>query len=99
MSHIIHVISSSDLASKCCREAGIWYYRILERLASQERKRLGVNDIPVSVLPRVELVSDKHFLDTRGTVGSVVLYYIFMSLCVSVFVLKRISCACVCRRS
>ncbi|XP_044061523.1 retinoblastoma-like protein 2 isoform X2 [Siniperca chuatsi] len=37
----------SDLAAKCCCEAGVWYYRILENRASQERKRLGICDISV----------------------------------------------------
>ncbi|KAG8001383.1 Retinoblastoma-like protein 2 [Nibea albiflora] len=36
---------SNELAAKCCREAGIWYYRILENHASEERNRLGISDI------------------------------------------------------
>ncbi|XP_018522522.1 retinoblastoma-like protein 2 isoform X3 [Lates calcarifer] len=36
---------TKELAVKCCGEAGIWYYRILENLVSQERKRLGISDI------------------------------------------------------
>ncbi|GAA6233456.1 retinoblastoma-like protein 2 isoform X1 [Lates japonicus] len=36
---------TKELAVKCCCEAGIWYYRILENLVSQERKRLGISDI------------------------------------------------------
>ncbi|KAF1393126.1 hypothetical protein PFLUV_G00035230 [Perca fluviatilis] len=39
--------NANDLAAKCCCEARIWYYRILECLASQERKRLGISDISV----------------------------------------------------
>ncbi|XP_070762726.1 retinoblastoma-like protein 2 [Enoplosus armatus] len=35
------------LAAKCCCEAGIWYYRILENLASQEGKGPGISDISV----------------------------------------------------
>ncbi|XP_029311095.1 retinoblastoma-like protein 2 isoform X2 [Cottoperca gobio] len=37
-----------NLAVTCCREAEIWYYRILEALVIQERRRLGVSDIPVA---------------------------------------------------
>ncbi|XP_051235914.1 retinoblastoma-like protein 2 isoform X1 [Dicentrarchus labrax] len=37
--------TTNELAAKCCWEAGIWYYRILENHASQERKRLGISDI------------------------------------------------------
>ncbi|XP_038557640.1 retinoblastoma-like protein 2 isoform X2 [Micropterus salmoides] len=36
---------TNELATKCCCEARIWYYRILENHASQERKRLGISDI------------------------------------------------------
>ncbi|TMS13363.1 retinoblastoma-like protein 2 [Larimichthys crocea] len=36
---------SNELAAKCCCEAGIWYYRILENHASEERNRLGISDI------------------------------------------------------
>ncbi|XP_040891774.1 retinoblastoma-like protein 2 isoform X2 [Toxotes jaculatrix] len=36
---------TKELAAKCCCEARFWYYRILEHLVSQERKRLGVSDI------------------------------------------------------
>ncbi|KAK9542440.1 hypothetical protein VZT92_000303 [Zoarces viviparus] len=39
--------NTNDLAATCCREAGIWYYRILENLIGQERKRLGISDISV----------------------------------------------------
>lgn len=51
MSHIIHVIPFTELAAKCCCEATIWYYKILEKHASEERKRLGVSDISVSAPP------------------------------------------------
>ncbi|XP_074466397.1 retinoblastoma-like protein 2 [Sebastes fasciatus] len=37
--------NTNDLAVKCCCEAGIWYYRILENLISEERKRRGIGDI------------------------------------------------------
>ncbi|XP_054468601.1 retinoblastoma-like protein 2 [Anoplopoma fimbria] len=37
--------NTNDLAAKCCCEAMVWYYRILEILISQERNRLGVSDI------------------------------------------------------
>lgn len=36
---------TNELAAKCCCEAGIWYYRILEVLVNQEMKRPGVRDI------------------------------------------------------
>ncbi|KAI3377691.1 hypothetical protein L3Q82_008847 [Scortum barcoo] len=36
-----------ELAKKCCCQAGIWYFRILEKGASQERKRLGISDLSV----------------------------------------------------
>ncbi|XP_031704601.1 retinoblastoma-like protein 2 isoform X2 [Anarrhichthys ocellatus] len=39
--------NTNDLAATCCCEAGIWYYRILENLISQERNRLGISDISV----------------------------------------------------
>ncbi|XP_026234603.1 retinoblastoma-like protein 2 isoform X2 [Anabas testudineus] len=32
-------------AELCCCEAEIWYYRILENLISQEKRRLGVGDV------------------------------------------------------
>lgn len=51
MSLLTHVILFTELAAKCCCEAGIWYYRILEILVNQERKRPSVRDISVSVLP------------------------------------------------
>lgn len=51
MSHIICVILFTELAAKCCREAGVWYYRILESHASEERNRLCISDISVSVPP------------------------------------------------
>lgn len=38
---------TQELAAKCCCEATIWYYKILEKHASEERKRLGVSDISV----------------------------------------------------
>ncbi|XP_036952703.1 retinoblastoma-like protein 2 isoform X3 [Acanthopagrus latus] len=38
---------TQELAAKCCCEAKIWYYKILEKDASEERKRLGVSDISV----------------------------------------------------
>nr|XP_046271817.1 retinoblastoma-like protein 2 [Scatophagus argus] len=37
----------TELATKCCYEAGIWYYRILENHASGERNRLGAIDISI----------------------------------------------------
>ncbi|XP_068430587.1 retinoblastoma-like protein 2 [Clinocottus analis] len=37
--------NTNDLAVKCCYEARIWYYRILENLIDQEMKRLGIRDI------------------------------------------------------
>ncbi|XP_070819004.1 retinoblastoma-like protein 2 [Chaetodon trifascialis] len=36
---------STELAAKCCCEAEIWYYRILESHTSEERSRLGISDI------------------------------------------------------
>lgn len=45
---IIYLILFTELAVKCCYEAGVWYHRILESLISQERKRLGFSDISVS---------------------------------------------------
>ncbi|XP_035484723.2 retinoblastoma-like protein 2 isoform X3 [Scophthalmus maximus] len=36
---------TKELAAKCCGEAESWYYRILESLLSQERRRLGLTDI------------------------------------------------------
>ncbi|KAM7014964.1 retinoblastoma-like protein 2 [Tautogolabrus adspersus] len=36
---------TNGLAGRCCRQAGIWYYRILEKHAIQERRRLGIADI------------------------------------------------------
>ncbi|XP_035802008.2 retinoblastoma-like protein 2 isoform X2 [Amphiprion ocellaris] len=36
---------TKELAEKCCREAVIWYYRILENLVSHERNRLGIGGI------------------------------------------------------
>ncbi|KAF0043464.1 hypothetical protein F2P81_004801 [Scophthalmus maximus] len=38
---------TKELAAKCCGEAESWYYRILESLLSQERRRLGLTDITV----------------------------------------------------
>ncbi|KAM9366298.1 retinoblastoma-like protein 2 [Symphorus nematophorus] len=38
---------TNGLAAKCCHEAGIWYYRILESRARQEKERLGIRDISV----------------------------------------------------
>ncbi|XP_073320617.1 retinoblastoma-like protein 2 [Pagrus major] len=38
---------TQELAAKCCCEAKIWYYKILEKHASEERKRLGISDISV----------------------------------------------------
>ncbi|XP_068178174.1 retinoblastoma-like protein 2 [Antennarius striatus] len=35
------------LAVKCCCEAVIWFYKILEHHASEESNRLGINDISV----------------------------------------------------
>ncbi|KAL7406348.1 hypothetical protein ABVT39_018335 [Epinephelus coioides] len=37
--------NTNELAVKCCYQAGIWYYRILENIASQERDRKGISDI------------------------------------------------------
>ncbi|CAJ1049113.1 retinoblastoma-like protein 2 [Xyrichtys novacula] len=37
--------SANELASECCRQAGIWYYMMLEELAIQESERLGTNGI------------------------------------------------------
>ncbi|XP_040020701.2 retinoblastoma-like protein 2 isoform X2 [Gasterosteus aculeatus] len=37
----------NDLAEKCCCEAGVWYYRILENVISQERNRNRIGDITV----------------------------------------------------
>lgn len=37
---------TKELAAKCCCEAEIWYYRILENLVSEERKKLGTSHIP-----------------------------------------------------
>ncbi|XP_032376743.1 retinoblastoma-like protein 2 [Etheostoma spectabile] len=39
--------NANDLAATCCERARMWYYRILEYLACQERKRLGIIDISV----------------------------------------------------
>nr|XP_020487518.1 retinoblastoma-like protein 2 [Labrus bergylta] len=36
---------TNELAGRCCHQAGIWYYRILEKHAIGERKRLGIADI------------------------------------------------------
>ncbi|XP_022598977.1 retinoblastoma-like protein 2 [Seriola dumerili] len=36
---------TKEMAVKCCCEASVWYYKILENLVSQERKRLAVSDI------------------------------------------------------
>ncbi|XP_041792890.1 retinoblastoma-like protein 2 isoform X2 [Chelmon rostratus] len=36
---------TNELAAKCCCEAEIWYYRILENRASAERSLLGISDI------------------------------------------------------
>lgn len=46
---ILEMLDAS--AELCCCEAEIWYYRILENLISQEKRRLGVGDVSVSVLP------------------------------------------------
>ncbi|XP_053279547.1 retinoblastoma-like protein 2 [Pleuronectes platessa] len=35
----------SELAARCCHQAEFWYYRILENLVRQERRRLGVSDV------------------------------------------------------
>ncbi|XP_068587153.1 retinoblastoma-like protein 2 isoform X2 [Cebidichthys violaceus] len=37
--------NTNDLAAACCREAGLWYYRVLENLISQERNRWGISDV------------------------------------------------------
>lgn len=36
---------TKELAGKCCRDAVIWYYRILENLVSHERNKLGISGI------------------------------------------------------
>lgn len=36
---------TKEVVEKCCREAVIWYYRILENLVSHERNRLGAGGI------------------------------------------------------
>ncbi|XP_026149988.1 retinoblastoma-like protein 2 isoform X2 [Mastacembelus armatus] len=36
---------TKEVAAKCCCEAVIWYYRILENLVSEERTRLGISDV------------------------------------------------------
>ncbi|XP_008281224.1 retinoblastoma-like protein 2 isoform X2 [Stegastes partitus] len=37
--------NTKALAEKCCREAVIWYYRILENLICHEGNRLGISDV------------------------------------------------------
>ncbi|XP_071345439.1 retinoblastoma-like protein 2 isoform X2 [Trachinotus anak] len=36
---------TKEIAVKCSCEAAAWYYKILENMVSQERRRLGVSDI------------------------------------------------------
>ncbi|XP_019935270.2 retinoblastoma-like protein 2 isoform X1 [Paralichthys olivaceus] len=36
---------TKELAARCCHQAEFWYYRILEKLVSQERRRLGISDV------------------------------------------------------
>ncbi|XP_053171540.1 retinoblastoma-like protein 2 [Scomber japonicus] len=43
------LITCVMFAAKCCCEAGIWYYRILEVLVNQEKKRPGIRDISGSL--------------------------------------------------
>lgn len=49
---LIRVMPFTEMSFKCCCvAAAAWYYKILENLVSQEKKRLGVSVISVSVLP------------------------------------------------
>ncbi|XP_071766332.2 retinoblastoma-like protein 2 [Centroberyx gerrardi] len=36
---------TNELAATCCCEAEVWYYRVLEGIISQEKKKLGINHI------------------------------------------------------
>ncbi|XP_034437742.1 retinoblastoma-like protein 2 isoform X2 [Hippoglossus hippoglossus] len=40
----------SELAARCCHQAEFWYYRILENLVRQERRRLGVSDVSANTV-------------------------------------------------
>ena len=52
MCHIQSVLLLfTELAARCCQEAGIRYYRILQNHVGEEKIRLGLSDISVSLLP------------------------------------------------
>ncbi|XP_035010643.1 retinoblastoma-like protein 2 isoform X2 [Hippoglossus stenolepis] len=41
---------TKELAARCCHQAEFWYYRILENLVRQERRRLGVSDVSANTV-------------------------------------------------